>query len=98
MPDSVNTWDEVNINSIQSVYVDHSIGTSMSMSSVSRVTEPAISHPPQVGEVNPRLFQLNEHLVPTAATTLAAAPSTPPASNSNAPFCSTHQIHLMSTS
>ena len=44
--DSLNNWDEVKFNSIQ-VYVDDSIGTSIS--SVSRVTEPATRHPPHAG-------------------------------------------------
>ena len=43
--DSLNSWDEVNLNLIQGVYVDGSVGTSTS--SVSRLTEPVISHLPQ---------------------------------------------------
>ena len=45
--DSLNNWDEMNLNTIQGVCVDDSIGTSIS--SASEVTEPAISHPPQAG-------------------------------------------------
>ena len=45
--DSLNNWDEVNLDSIPGVFIDDSIGTSIS--SVSRVTEPAISHLPQAG-------------------------------------------------
>ena len=45
--DSLNKWDDVNFNSIQDVYVDDSIDTSIS--SVSRVTETVISRPPQAG-------------------------------------------------
>ena len=81
--DSLNKWDEVNLNSIEGVCIDNSIGTSIS--SVSRVTEPAISHLPQAGG-DPELFQLREHSMPKAAPKMAAAPSTPPASNSKAPF------------
>ena len=47
MQDSLNNWDGGNLDSIQGVYADESIGTSIL--SVSRVTEPAISHPPEVG-------------------------------------------------
>ena len=39
--DSPNSWGEVNLNSIQGVYVDDSVGTSVS--SVSRITEEAIT-------------------------------------------------------
>ena len=81
--DSLNKWDEVNLNSIEGVYVDDSIGTSMS--SVSRVTEPAISDLPQAGS-DPEQFQLRDHPMPKAAPKLTAAPSTPPASISKAPF------------
>ena len=44
---SLNSWDEVNFNSIQGVSVDESVASSKS--SVSRITEPAISHLPQAG-------------------------------------------------
>ena len=44
---TLNNWDEVHLSSIQGVHVDDSIGTSLF--SVSRVTEPSISHPPQAG-------------------------------------------------
>ena len=60
---TLNKWDEVHLNSIQGVHVDDSIGTSLS--SVSRVTEPAISHPPQAG-VDLDWFNLKEHSVPKA--------------------------------
>ena len=40
--DSLNNWDEVNLKSIQGVCVDESVATSTS--SVSRTTEPAITH------------------------------------------------------
>ena len=43
--DSLNSWDEVNLTSIQGVFVDERVATSTS--SVSRITEPAISHLPQ---------------------------------------------------
>ena len=68
-----------------------------SISYIGRVTEPAISHPPQAGD-DPELFHLREHPLPKrsahistydmpqAAPKLAAAPSTPPASNSKAPL------------
>ena len=45
--DSLNKWDAVSLNSIPGVYVYDCIGSSIS--SVSPVTEPAISHLPQVG-------------------------------------------------
>ena len=45
--DSLNSWDEVNLTSIQGVFVDERVATSTS--SVSRITEPAISHLPQPG-------------------------------------------------
>ena len=45
--DSLNNWG-VNLNSIRGVYVDDSFGTSIS--SVSRITEPASSHIPQAGD------------------------------------------------
>ena len=54
----LNNWYEVNLNSIQGVHVDDSISTSIS--SVSRVTEPAISHPAQAGS-DPELSQPKEH-------------------------------------
>ena len=61
------------LNSIQGVYVDDSIGTSIS--SVSRVTEPANSHPPQAG-CDPERFHLRGHYMSNAAPKLNAAPST----------------------
>ena len=79
--DSLNCWDEVNLNSVQGVYVDVSVGTSTS--SVSRITEPAITQPQAV--CDPELFHLREQSMPKAAPKLAAAPSTPPASISRAP-------------
>ena len=53
--ESLNKRDEVNLNSIRGVYVDDSIGTSVS--SVRRVTEPSMSHVPQAGR-DPELSQL----------------------------------------
>ena len=58
--DSLNDWDEGNLDSIEGVYVDDSIGTSIT--SVCRVTEPAISHPPKAGG-DAGLFQQQEHSV-----------------------------------
>ena len=92
MQDPLNNWNEGNFESIEGrgVYVDNGVGTSIS--SVSRVTEPAISCPPQAGS-DPELFQQQEHSVPErpgqiftldvpkAAPKLAAAPSTPLASS-----------------
>ena len=49
----MNSWDEMNLNSIQGVYVDDSIGASTSPAT-------AISHPPQAGG-DPELFQLREN-------------------------------------
>ena len=43
--DSLNCWDEVHLNSIQGVCVDRSVATPTS--SVSKMTERAISHPLQ---------------------------------------------------
>ena len=54
--ESLNKWDEINLNSTQGVYVDDSVGTTIS--SESRVTEPAISHQPQAGV--PELLQPGE--------------------------------------
>ena len=56
--DSLNSWDEVNLTSIQGVFVDERVATSTS--SVSRITEPAISHLPQPG-CDPELFLQREH-------------------------------------
>ena len=77
--DSLENWDEANDNSIQGVDADDSIGTSIS--SVSRETEPAISHLPQAG-CDPELFQFRKHSMPKGSPKLAVAPITPPASNS----------------
>ena len=44
--DSLNSWDEVNLHSIQGVYVDERVDASTS--SVIRITESAISHLPQI--------------------------------------------------
>ena len=73
-PDSLNSWDEVNLNSIQGVCVDEGVATSIS--SVSRITESAISHPPQAGS-DPEKFPKRENTMPKAASTLVAAPSAP---------------------
>ena len=51
--DSPNSWDEVNLTSIQFVCVDESVATLTS--SVRRITEPAISHQPEAGS-DPELF------------------------------------------
>ena len=79
---------------MEGVFVDDGIGTSIS--SVSPVTAPAISHPLQAGG-DIELFPPQEHSapkwsaqifschVPKAALKLAAAPSTSPASSSKAP-------------
>ena len=55
-----------------------------STSSVIRITESAISCLPQAGD-DPELFLQREHTMPKAASKLAEAPSTPPASISNTP-------------
>ena len=68
---TLNNWDEVHLNSIQGVHVDDSIGTSLP--SVSRVTEAAISHPPQAG-VDLDRFHLKEHSVPKAARKIGCSP------------------------
>ena len=65
----------------QGCFVDESVATSTS--SVSRIPEPATSHPPQAGG-NPELFLQRGRAMPKAASNLAAAPSTPPASISKA--------------
>ena len=80
--DSLNNWDEVKLNSIQGVCVDESVATSTS--SVSRITEPAISHLPPGGG-DPELFLQREHTMPKAASTIAAGPSTQPVSISTTP-------------
>ena len=80
--DSLNRWYEVNLNSIQGIYVDESVLTSTS--TVSRITEPAISHPLQAG-TDPGLFLRREHTIPKAASKLTAAPSTPQARISQTP-------------
>ena len=69
--DSLNYLDEFNLSSIQGVYVDDSIGTSIT--SVSRVTEPAISQP-------------REAFHAESSTKLAAAPSNPPGSKAKVPL------------
>ena len=51
--DSLNRWYEVNPNSIHGVYVGESFGTSTP--SVSRITEPGVTHIPQAGG-KPELF------------------------------------------
>ena len=80
--DSLNSWDEVNLTSIQDVFVHERVATSTS--SVSRITEPAISHLPQPGG-DPELFLQREHSMPKAASKLSAGPSTPPSSISKTP-------------
>ena len=78
----MNSWDDVNLNSIQGVGVDESVDASTS--SVARITESAISHLPQVGS-DRELFLQRVHTMPKAASKLAAAPSTPPANISKTP-------------
>ena len=75
--DSLISWDEVNINSIQGVCGEESVATWTS--SVSSITERAISHLPQAG-CDAQLFQQREHAMPKAASEFVAALSTPPAS------------------
>ena len=58
---ALNSWDEVNLTSIEGVCVDESVATSTS--SVSRITEPAISHPPQAGS-DSKLFLQRENTMP----------------------------------
>ena len=55
--DTLNCWDEVNLNSIQGVYVDDSVGTSTS--SASRNTAISIHLLTSLGG-DPELFQLTE--------------------------------------
>ena len=57
--ESLNNWYEVNLNLNPGVSVDDTSGTSIS--SASRVTEPAISHPLEAGG-DPELFQLNNSI------------------------------------
>ena len=78
---SLHNGSDVNLDSIQGVNVDENVGKSTSSSS--RTTEPATTHLPKAGG-DLGLFQLGEHTRPNAASTLAAAPSTPPASISKA--------------
>ena len=52
------------------VHVDDGIGKSLS--SVGRVTEPAISHSPQAG-VDPDRFHLKEHSVPKGNTKIGCS-------------------------
>ena len=64
--DSLNNWDEVNFRSVQpKVCVDEGVATSTS--SVSRSSEPAISHLPQAGG-DPELFLQREHTMPKTAS------------------------------
>ena len=79
--DSLNNWDEVNLNSVEGVYVDDRDGTSIS--SESRVAGPAISHFPKGGG-DPALLPQRARSMPKAAQTKTATPSTQPASNSKA--------------
>ena len=58
-------WDEVNLDSIQGVCVDDSIGTSIS--SVSRVYGTSNQSLSQNLEVTPSFFQPREHSMPKAA-------------------------------
>ena len=87
--DSMNSGDEVNLKSIQGVCVDESVDASTA--TVIRITESAISHPPQAGG-DRELFLQREHTMPTAASKLAAVPSAPPASISKLqwPFAMQH--------
>ena len=90
---SPSRWAEVTLNSIQGVCVDERVATSTS--SVSRITEPAISRLPQAGS-DPELFQLREHSLQKAAPTLATALGTPPASISKTPLA-VHNSSLPTT-
>ena len=74
--DSPNSWDELNLSSIQGVCVDECVGTWTS--SVSRITEPAICHL-SPAEGGPKLFQLKQQSRRKAAPIVAAVPSTPSA-------------------
>ena len=74
---SLSGWDEVNLNSIQDVYVDDSVGTSIS--SASRVADSSISQIPGAGD-DSELVHLRERSMPKAAPKFVAAPSTTPAS------------------
>ena len=80
--DSLNSWDEVHLNSIQGVCVDGSVATSTS--SISRTTERAVSHPLQAGR-DPELFLQRENTMPKSASKFAAAPSAPQARISKTP-------------
>ena len=61
---SKRSTDKVNFTSIQGVCVDASVVASTS--SVSRITEAAISHPPQAGR-DPELFLQRENTMPKPA-------------------------------
>ena len=80
--DSLDSWYEVNLNSIQGVCVDESVATTVS--SASRITELAISHLPQAGG-DPERFPQRDNLMPKAASTLGSIPNTPPARISQTP-------------
>ena len=70
---SLNSLNEVNLNSIQGVCVDETVAASTS--SVSILTERAFSHPPQAGS-DPELFLQRENTILDAASKLAAAQNT----------------------
>ena len=93
--DSLNSWDEVNPNSVQGVCVDESVATSTS--SFSRMTEPAFSHPPRAGS-DPELFLQRENTKPKAASKLAAAPSTPLARRTWNTTVAVHSCSIPTTS
>ena len=79
-----NSWDEVNLSSIQGVCVGESVAASTS--SVRRITKPVISHPPSSKwprAVLAKRAYNDEGSLKTSK--LAAAPSTQPASISKSP-------------
>ena len=78
--DSLNSWDEVNFNSIQGVCEHESVATSTS--SIIRMTEPAISHLPQAGG-DPVLSYKESIQCRKQHQNWFAVPITPPASVSN---------------
>ena len=63
---------------------------------LSRITEPAISHLPQIG-CDLELLLHRQHTMPKAASKLAASPSTPPGSISKTPVA-VHSFSISTTS
>ena len=70
--DSLNNWDEVNLISMQGVCVDESVATSTS--SVTRITDPAISHLPHAGR-DPELFQQRAPKLENSSTPTTSLPN-----------------------